>query len=83
MKTILGLGFAIAIGLAFMLLRPGVSAPAVSTTRNIGSESTSPHSLLPQKIEQGKFRLHKYQALVGEENYEVVRDGDSQPQIRL
>lgn len=28
-------------------------------------------------IEQGKFRLHKYQALVGEESYEVTRDGDA------
>lgn len=31
----------------------------------------------PQIVEQGKFSLHKYQARVGEETYEVARDGDS------
>src|SRR5258706_7987805 len=37
----------------------------------------NPPSPAAQIIEHGKFRLHKYQALVGEENYEVTREGDS------
>lgn len=30
-----------------------------------------------QAIEKGKFRLHKFEQAIGEENYEVSRDGDS------
>jgi imidazolonepropionase-like amidohydrolase len=28
-------------------------------------------------IEQGKFRLHKFEQAIGEESYEITRDGDS------
>src|SRR6266581_5615931 len=31
----------------------------------------------PQPIESGKFRLHKFEQLIGEENYTIKRDGDS------
>src|SRR5581483_4021767 len=31
-----------------------------------------------QKIEEGKFRLHKFEQPIGEETYEIDRDGDSQ-----
>lgn len=31
----------------------------------------------PQPIEAGKFRLHKFQQAIGEESYEVTRDGDT------
>src|SRR5262245_40312112 len=31
----------------------------------------------PQPIESGKFRLHKFEQPIGEENYTVTRDGDS------
>jgi imidazolonepropionase-like amidohydrolase len=30
-----------------------------------------------QVIEKGKFRLHKFEQAIGEESYEVARDGDS------
>src|ERR1044071_68854 len=30
-----------------------------------------------QTIETGKFRLHKFQQAIGEESYEVTRDGDA------
>jgi imidazolonepropionase-like amidohydrolase len=30
-----------------------------------------------QAIETGKFRLHKFAQLIGEESYEIARDGDS------
>jgi imidazolonepropionase-like amidohydrolase len=31
----------------------------------------------PPVVEQGKFRLHKFEQPIGEESYEVTRDGDS------
>lgn len=31
----------------------------------------------PSAVEQGKFRLHKFEQPIGEETYEVTRDGDS------
>ena len=31
----------------------------------------------PQPIESGKFRLHKFEQLIGEESYTIKRDGDS------
>jgi imidazolonepropionase-like amidohydrolase len=31
----------------------------------------------PPLVEQGKFRLHKFEQPIGEESYEVTRDGDS------
>ncbi|HJQ26680.1 MAG TPA: amidohydrolase family protein [Blastocatellia bacterium] len=31
----------------------------------------------PQPLEAGKFRLHKFQQAIGEESYEVTRDGDT------
>src|SRR5436305_11115573 len=30
-----------------------------------------------QTVESGKFRLHKFQQAIGEESYEVTRDGDA------
>src|SRR5215467_12768435 len=30
----------------------------------------------PAPVETGKFRLHKFQQAIGEETYEVSRDGD-------
>src|SRR5258706_11694238 len=46
-------------------------------TGNSDPRVHNPPSPAAKIIEHGKFRLHKYQALVGEENYEIVRDGDS------
>ena len=30
-----------------------------------------------QVVESGKFRLHKFEQAIGEENYEITREGDS------
>ena len=39
-------------------------------------QETAPQQSAP--IEQGKFRLHKFEQPIGEENYQITRrDGDS------
>jgi len=64
-------GFLIVAMLAF-----GVLAGVPLTGKTPARAHDSPVPVV-QVVEQGKFRLHKYQALVGEENYEVTREGES------
>lgn len=76
MKSIIAFAAVVALGFVIVVLRPAKAAPSPSLTHNLNSTPARLDLSLPQ-IEQGKFRLYKYQALVGEENYEVARAGDS------
>src|ERR1035438_4423494 len=49
------------------VLLMGLSAAAAQQTPNID----------PSVVEQGKFTLHKFEQPIGEETYELRRDGDS------
>src|SRR5271156_484292 len=46
-----------------------------------GSETQAPQAQTPQPdtdiVEQGKFILHKFENPIGEETYQITRDGDS------
>ena len=41
------------------------------------AEQTSASQPASAPIEQGKFILHKFEQPIGEETYQIVRDGDS------
>src|SRR5215210_7872306 len=41
------------------------------------AQVASPAAAGPSVVESGKFRLHKFEQPIGEETYEVSRDGDS------
>jgi len=61
---------AIVVTLCALALLP---LAAKISARSHSQQASAP----PQIVEQGKFILYKYQARVGEETYEVARDGDS------
>ena len=48
-----------------------LSAPAIATAQQPASGGASPI------VEQGKFTLHKFEQAIGQETYEIRRDGDS------
>jgi imidazolonepropionase-like amidohydrolase len=48
-----------------------------STQISAAQETTATQSASAPVIEQGKFTLHKFEQPIGEETYEIRRDGDS------
>ena len=44
-------------------------------TGSTPAQQTAPSE--PALIEQGKFTLHKFEQAIGEETYEIRRDGDA------
>ena len=62
--------YALILAMVWALLLP-VSHPGITTT----TAQTPPAR--PQVVETGKFRLHKFQQPIGEESYEITREGDS------
>src|SRR5579864_179381 len=61
-RTQLSLVTFVIVCAAFLLARPAQQSP---------SNDASPI------VEQGKFTLHKFEQAIGEETYEIRRDGDS------
>jgi hypothetical protein len=59
--------------LSVALLALLLSGPA--TTPLLGQQP--PGETKPAILERGKFRLHKFEQPIGEETYEIARDGDS------
>jgi hypothetical protein len=51
-----------------------VSALVPSTVAQQGQPTTQPNTAI---VEQGKFRLHKMEQAIGEETYQIARDGNS------
>lgn len=59
---------------SLILLGAIVFLPSTSAQQQPGSR---PQAASAQVIEKGKFRLHKFQQPIGEESYEISRDGES------
>jgi imidazolonepropionase-like amidohydrolase len=55
---------------SFLLGIFSFNLPMTSASGPLAQQSATP-------IESGKFRLHKFQQAIGEESYEVTRDGDA------
>ena len=68
MQTLRRLRFTL-LTLAFLLFLTSICIPPVH-----GSQTAQPAS---PPVEQGKFRLHKMEQPIGEETYQVAKDGDS------
>jgi imidazolonepropionase-like amidohydrolase len=60
-----------AVSLSLFVLAGALGFPATA------SAQTSTAQANPAPIEQGKFILHKFEQPIGEETYEVTKDGDS------
>jgi imidazolonepropionase-like amidohydrolase len=58
----------------FILLSSLAVLPAAPVLAQLPQQSSTEAS---QQIEQGKFTLHKFEQAIGEETYEIRRDGDS------
>ena len=67
MRKIVRLRFVI-IATACILFRPGL--PTAAAQQPASTEASA-------VVEQGKFTLHKFEQAIGEETYEVRRDGDT------
>jgi len=60
--------------LLFPVLASFVFSAAVANTIASPQQPTTEASGI---VEQGKFTLHKFEQAIGQENYEIRRDGDS------
>jgi len=65
-------GIFLAAVIAFVLARPFPETTFAQSSAQPQSASANPAS-----VEQGKFILHKFEQPIGEETYEITRDGDS------
>jgi imidazolonepropionase-like amidohydrolase len=68
LRTIFNVASAIACALSL--------AAAAFATPQTGSAQAAPAQAAPV-VEQGKFTLHKFEQPIGQETYEITRDGDS------
>ena len=50
---------------------------AISTALPLAALAQQPSTDASAVVEQGKFTLHKFEQAIGEETYEIRRDGDS------
>ena len=60
---------AVSWSLFALIVARALTAPASAQTSTVHSN--------PAAVEQGKFILHKFEQPIGEETYQISRDGDS------
>src|SRR5580658_9788930 len=77
MQRIRALGGALLASLlGLALARP---LPLTAFAQTLSAKAAQPQSAPanPAPLEQGKFILHKFEQPIGEETYQITRDGDS------
>jgi imidazolonepropionase-like amidohydrolase len=60
-----------AVSLSVMILAVALAVPALTSAQAGNAQAN------PAAVEQGKFILHKFEQPIGEETYEVTKDGES------
>jgi imidazolonepropionase-like amidohydrolase len=65
--------FVLASCCALFFVLPGLAAPQQAPP--IAATAAPPSGTLVEPIEQGKFTLHKFEQPIGEETYQITRDG--------
>jgi imidazolonepropionase-like amidohydrolase len=60
-----------AVSLSVMILAVALAVPALTPAQTGTAQAN------PAAVEQGKFILHKFEQPIGEETYEVTKDGES------
>jgi imidazolonepropionase-like amidohydrolase len=77
MRSIRVLGGALLASLVVLALTKPVPLTAFAQSRASAAEQAQSAPANSASVEHGKFILHKFEQAIGEETYEVTRDGDS------